>query len=80
MQVNIQNAKTNLSKYIRLVETRREAAITIAKNGHPVAKIVPVDESPVSRRIGVAKGKFRAPANFDAYNDEAAAMLMEGEV
>ena len=78
MQVNVENAKTNLSKYIRLVETGREAYVTIARNGRPVAKIVPVEETPVSRRIGVAKGKFHAPEDFDANNDEAAAILMEG--
>lgn len=78
MQVGVQNAKANLSKYVRLVETRREPSVIIARNGRPVAKIVPVDLSPVSRRIGIAKGKFRAPENFDEYNDEAAAMLLEG--
>ena len=80
MQVGVQNAKANFSKYVRLVETRRESSVIIARNGHPVARIVPVEESPVSKRIGIAKGKFRAPENFDEYNDEAAAMLMEGTI
>ena len=80
MQVNVQSAKTNLSKYVRLVESGREASVTIARNGRPVVKIVPVAESPVSKRIGIVKGKFHAPEDFDAYNDEAAAMLTEGTI
>ena len=31
----------------------------------------------VSKRIGVAKGKFRAPEDFDANNEEIYAMAME---
>ncbi len=34
-----------------------------------------VDETPVSKRIGVAKGRFKAPDDFDATNDEVYAML-----
>ena len=34
----------------------------------------------VSKRIGIAKGKLKAPDDIDANGEEAAAMLMEGEV
>ena len=78
MQVNILEAKTDFSRLIRILESGRENAITVARNGKPVAKITLVDELPVSRRIGVAKGKFKAPDDFDAAGKEAAAMLMEG--
>ena len=78
MQVNILEAKTDFSRLIRILESGRENAITVARNGKPVAKITLVDELPVSRRIGVAKGKFKAPDDFDAAGEEAAAMLMEG--
>ena len=80
MQVGVQKAKANLSKYVRLVETRREPAVIIARNGRPVARIVPVEDTPVSKRIGIAKGKFHAPENFDEDNDEAVAMLTEGTI
>ena len=78
MQVNVLEAKTDFSKLIRLVESRREESITIARNGKPVARIVPYESAPVSRRIGIAKGKFEVPDDFDAGNEEIAAMLMEG--
>ena len=79
MQVNVMEAKTDFSKLIRLLESKREDSIIVARNGRPVVKITLVDESPVSRRIGIAKGKFRAPEDFDANNDEATAMLMGEE-
>ena len=78
LQVNILEAKTDFSKLIRMLESGRENAITVARNGRPVVKITLVDETPVSRRIGVAKGKFKAPDDFDAAGEEAAAMLTEG--
>ena len=78
LQVNILEAKTDFSKLIRILESGRENAITVARNGRPVVKITLVDETPVSRRIGVAKGKFKAPDDFDAAGEEAAAMLTEG--
>lgn len=79
MQVGVFEAKTDFSRLIRLVESKREESITIARNGRPVAKIVPYDNAPVSKRIGVAKGKFEVPDDFDAGNEEIAAMLMGGE-
>lgn len=39
-----------------------------------------VDQPATSKRIGIAKGRFKAPADFDANNEEAAAMLMEGNL
>ena len=78
MQVNVADAKKDLSKLIRLVETNREPVITIARNGYPVVKIVPADNPPVSNRIGIAKGKFKAPDDFDAANDEIYKMLAGG--
>lgn len=80
MQVNVFEAKTDFSKLIRLVESRREEYITVARNGKPVAKIVPYETAPVSKRIGIAKGKFTVPDDFDAGNEEIAAMLMRGDL
>ena len=80
MQVGVFEAKTDFSRLIRLVESRREESITVARNGRPVAKIVPYDNAPVSKRIGVAKGKFEVPDDFDAGNEEISSMLMGGEL
>ena len=80
MQVNVFEAKTDLSRLIRLVESGREEFITVARRGKPVAKIVPYESTPVSRRIGVAKGKFAVPDDFDADNGEIAAMMIGGDL
>ena len=39
LQVNILEAKTEFSKLIRLLESKKEDYITIARNGKPVAKL-----------------------------------------
>ena len=75
MQVNILEAKTNLSKLVRLVETGKEDMVTIARYGKPVVKIVTYNDVPVSKRIGAAKGKLKSPDDLDKYNDEIAAMF-----
>ena len=72
MQVNILEAKTELSKLIRLVETGKEESVIIARYGKPVVKLTPYTDVPVSKRIGIAKGKLKAPVNLDAHNDEIA--------
>ena len=78
MQVNILEAKTEFSKLIRLLETRKEDFITVARNGKPVVRITLINETPVSKRIGVAKGKFTVNGNFDADNEEIADMMTGG--
>ena len=39
----VPNVKRDLSRLVRLVETQRESVITIARNGPPVARIIPAD-------------------------------------
>ena len=75
MQVNILEAKTNLSNLVRLIETGKEENIIIARYGKPVAKMVVYNDTPVSKRIGVAKGKLKSPDDLDKYNDEIASLF-----
>ena len=75
MQVNIQQAKTGLSEYIRLLETKQEKQINIARRGKPVAKLTLINDKPASSRIGIAAGKFQAPDDLDLHNDEIAALF-----
>lgn len=75
MQVNIQQAKTGLSQYIRMLETRELKQINIARRGKPIAKLVLINEKPVSNRIGIAEGRLKIPADLDAHNDEIAALF-----
>ena len=75
MQVNIQEAKTNLSNLIRMVETGKEESVIIARYGKPVVKMVVYNDVPTQKRIGIAKGKLKTPKNLDADNEEIAAMF-----
>ena len=78
--VNVHEAKSNLSKLIAAVESGDENEIIIARNGRPAAKLVAIDKvrrKPV--RIGLAKGKYRLPDDFDRDNDLIQA-LFEGRV
>lgn len=80
MQVNILEAKTELSKLIKLIETGKEDHIIIARYGKPVVKMTVYNETPVSRRIGIAKGKIQAPDDLDQYNEEIARLFGEGDL
>ena len=80
MQVSVREAKTDLSKLIRLVESKREDEVQIARNGKPVVKIVLIEPVPASKRIGVAEGKFTVPDDLDAGSDEITAFLMRGDL
>ena len=75
MQVNILDAKTNLSSLVKLIETGKEEQIIIARYGKPVVKMVIYNDVPVSKRIGIAKGKLKSPKDLDKYNDEIADMF-----
>lgn len=77
-QVNIFQAKTELSKLIALLESEDEDEIVIARNGKPVARILPWVCKSADKRIGVAEGLFVAPDDFEDL-DEAVASLFMGE-
>jgi prevent-host-death family protein len=65
-QVNMLEAKTNLSKLVEAVETGKETEIVLARNGKPVARIVPLRQPDVSKRLGIAEGEFEG-FDFDAF-------------
>lgn len=80
MVVNVFEAKTQLSRLLRLIEMGRESSVIIARNGRPIARIVPLKSSPVSRRIGVARGRFTVPDNFDDDDDEIVSLMTGGDL
>jgi len=65
-QVNIHEAKTQLSK---LISTGEE--IIIARYGEPVARLIPVHKPAQKRVPGSARGRFDIPpAFFEPLPDE----------
>ena len=75
MQVNILEAKTNLSNLVKMVETGQEKVVLIARYGKPVVKMTVYNDQPVSKRIGVAKGKLKTPVDLDRDNAEIEALF-----
>ncbi|MGE5837435.1 MAG: type II toxin-antitoxin system Phd/YefM family antitoxin [Acidobacteriota bacterium] len=51
----IHAAKTQLSRLIARV--RRGETVIIARGSQPVAKLVPIDEAPPTRRFGAMRGR-----------------------
>ena len=64
-QVNVHQAKTQLSKLLAEVEQGEE--IVVARDGVPVAKLVPFPRPTTKRlRVGNWKGRIWMSPDFDA--------------
>jgi prevent-host-death family protein len=68
--VNVHEAKTQLSRLLQEVEEGEE--IVIARNGTPVAKLVPHVEERKPREPGWAKGRMWMAPDFDEYDEQIA--------
>ncbi|MGK9167978.1 type II toxin-antitoxin system prevent-host-death family antitoxin [Inquilinus limosus] len=80
--VNIFEAKSSLSRLVAAVETGRESEIIIARNGRPVARLVPMAPVPdASRRLGLLAGQYPTMTleEFDAENERIAALFEDQE-
>lgn len=75
-QVNVFQAKTEFSKLLAKLESAEEEEIVIARNGKPVARLVPWKEKDARKRLGAAKGLFRVPEDFGAGDEEVARLFM----
>lgn len=74
--VNMHDAKSSLSRLVREVSSGIEAEVVIAIDGSPAVRIVPL--APGGRRLlGVDRGLVSIGENFEARDDEIAA-LFEG--
>ena len=74
-KVNVQQAKTHLSRLLDRVQGGEE--ILIARNGKPVARLVPVSSQP--RKPGRLKGRIRIGPDFDDPLPESIAAAFRGE-
>ena len=79
IQVNMLEAKTDLSKLVKLLESKQEEVIYLARNGKAVVQMTLIPKKPASKRIGVAEGKFKVPDEFDKWDTEVEDMF-GGEV
>ena len=73
-QVNMHEAKTNLSRMAKEIEDGTVPYYIIARRGTPALKLSAYVEEKPKRRLGVAKGKFTLKDEdslfYGAINDE----------
>ncbi|ANM30572.1 hypothetical protein ABI59_14795 [Acidobacteria bacterium Mor1] len=63
MQVNIHEAKTQLSRLLERVDAGEE--VVIARAGKPVARLVPFRDPAPPRRLGLFAGQVEIAPEFD---------------
>ena len=73
--VNVHEAKTHLSRLLAQVEAGEE--VTIARNGKPVARLVPCKKRG-KRQFGAFKGKIKVDDSFFDPLPEEELRLWEG--
>ena len=77
-QVNVLEAKNNLSKLIRMLEDGTEDNIVISRNGVPVVQMILLPKPEKKTIIGAAKSEFTWPEDIHLLDDEIAD-LFSGE-
>jgi len=76
MIVNIYEAKTKFSQLIDQAVKGKE--IIIARNGRPIARLVPYQHRQTPRRLGILKGHIRIAEDFEAPLPEDVLASFEG--
>lgn len=77
LTVNMHDAKSKLSSLVEQLEVGQENEVIIARNGTPVARLVPFS---VPQRIGAARhllAGLGVPSTVDAFNAGDAAVAAD---
>ena len=64
MEYNVHEAKTHFSRLLQKVAAGEE--VTIARDGVPVARLVPMEAAKTPRKLGMYSGKIWMADDFDA--------------
>ena len=76
-QVNIHEAKTNLSKLIE--KAVHGESFVIAKSGKPMVTVTAYSPPPdPAKRLGFLKGRLEVPADFDSMGKAEIQAMFEG--
>lgn len=73
-QINIHEAKTQMSKLVDRAQSGEE--FIIAKAGKPVARIVPLEK--IKRKLGILNGKIQVPDSFNTPLPDEVLVQFEG--
>lgn len=77
--VTLFDAKTHLSRIVDELLRGIEDSVIVSRRGKPVVKIIPLREQDTSKRIGVARGRFKVPDDMDALNPVIAELFHGGK-
>lgn len=77
MQVNIYEAKTRLSQL--LDQATEGEDVIIARNGTPIARLVPIQRPPARREPGALRGKIWMAPDFDETPEELVNLFYTGD-
>ena len=76
-QINIHEAKTNLSRLIE--QAVKGESFIIAKSGKPMVTVSAYTPPPdPAKRLGFLKGRLEIPEDFDAMGKEEIQAMFEG--
>jgi len=77
-QINIHEAKTNLSKLVE--QAVRGESFVIAKSGKPMVTVSAYTPPPdPAKRVGFLKGRLQVPEDFDSMGKEEIEAMFAGE-
>lgn len=77
-QVNIHEAKTQLSRLIEAVEAGEE--VIIARAGQPVARLTHIETRQTPRTPGALKGQIWIAPDFDELSEDLLDLFHDGPV
>ena len=75
MRIEADQAKDKLFEMLGKLEYGEESLYVITRRGEPVAKLVDYHSDPYAKKVGVAKGVFTVPDDFDSDDAEIAKMF-----
>jgi antitoxin (DNA-binding transcriptional repressor) of toxin-antitoxin stability system len=73
--ISLFDAKTHLSRIVESLVDGSQDQVIISRRGKAVVSLTAFRRADVSKRIGLAKGRFDIPENIDRANGKIASLL-----
>ena len=73
--VNIMDAKEQFADLVTQLDTCKQDKIVLTYDEKPVVEMVRAPKKFSGKRVGVAKGKFKVPAEFDDWDKDVLEMF-----
>jgi antitoxin (DNA-binding transcriptional repressor) of toxin-antitoxin stability system len=76
--VSLFEAKTHLSRIVETILSGKTDHVVISRRGKPVVRLTALRKVDTSKRIGLARGRFKVPDNIDGANQTIASQFNGG--